>query len=281
MSLAFANEVPDNDHSFRAVMEEYSASHWVPPEGFLAGIRGPTGFSTARRRLRSPPSSLDSDSSDVDMEHAANVVDRFMRSLPTLDPEDFEDFEDFDPEDLPECGICKESYNSGKYPEVQLPCGHIFDKFCLKTLITSSQPRVNNSCPMCRTELFQRDGKAISDHDDHGTSDDDDDDDGISDDDDDGTSDDDDGDSEEDVGASEEIESSRDADESAAEEDVSAMENKPLMVQTAKRAPGKMLTAPQKMRVLCKTKTSRKMQTTKRTPGKMMKSPIFLPRGYQ
>lgn len=80
-------------------------------------------------------------------------AEKFLKSLPTLS---FSDLSEGDQD----CPICIETYNNDRHSEspVRLPCKHIMGKDCLLNWLKSSVLNAkNNTCPMCRTVLFERD----------------------------------------------------------------------------------------------------------------------------
>ncbi|KAM0799606.1 hypothetical protein BDR22DRAFT_963704 [Usnea florida] len=73
----------------------------------------------------------------------------FLRQLPLIPPSTL-------PEDKPVCHICYEPYVHPLPTEMPtvLPCQHIFGRKCISQWIIPSQGRPKNTCPMCRSELF-------------------------------------------------------------------------------------------------------------------------------
>ena len=83
---------------------------------------------------------------------STSAVQRFLESLPVLSPSNLT-------EDSQDCPICFERYEHRQHSEkaVNLPCNHVVGKDCLLKWLTSSALNLNNNtCPMCRTVLFER-----------------------------------------------------------------------------------------------------------------------------
>ena len=79
-------------------------------------------------------------------------AETLLKSLPVLSLTDL-------PKDNQECPICLESYHDSP-PEkpVHLPCSHVIGKDCLlRWLKTCALNAKNNTCPICRAILFDRD----------------------------------------------------------------------------------------------------------------------------
>ena len=77
----------------------------------------------------------------------------FTKSLPVLSLKDL-------PKDSQECPICMEPYQDfpKKENSVRLPCSHVIGKDCLlRWLKTCALNSTNNTCPICRAILFDRD----------------------------------------------------------------------------------------------------------------------------
>ena len=122
---------------------------------------------------------------EMNLDHLANEIntatsgvsnhraETFLKSLPILSLIDL-------PDDNQDCPICMEKYLTPQHdetswgilpprtpsdrgsnptdPPVRLPCNHIIGKDCLRSWLQSSVlNRNNNTCPMCRTVLYNRD----------------------------------------------------------------------------------------------------------------------------
>lgn len=80
-------------------------------------------------------------------------AETFLETLPVLSLADLA-------KDSRECAICMDPYQTSPHKEVavRLLCDHVIGKDCLlKWLKSSPENRHNNSCPICRTILFDRD----------------------------------------------------------------------------------------------------------------------------
>ena len=71
----------------------------------------------------------------------------FLESLPILPASDH-------PEALDTCHICQEAFDNTARPEVpvRLPCHHVFGALCISTWMS-----IQETCPLCRTVLFDPD----------------------------------------------------------------------------------------------------------------------------
>ena len=87
-------------------------------------------------------------------------AEAFLKSLPLVSLKDLS-------EDNKDCLICLESYSDPRKNSevpVRLPCNHVMGKDCLQRWLRSSDSNSNNNtCPMCRTVLFQRPPPSIED----------------------------------------------------------------------------------------------------------------------
>lgn len=82
-----------------------------------------------------------------------NKAETFLRSLPLVLAVDL-------PDNNRDCPICMEEYVTSEHyePPVRLPCDHVFGKDCLRSWLQSSVlNRNNNTCPICRSVLYNRD----------------------------------------------------------------------------------------------------------------------------
>ena len=85
-----------------------------------------------------------------------NVTPNAAKYLSELQPIAVKDL----PQDSRICAICKEPYNSDKYPEQACkvgPCGHVLGRTCLSTWVMPAGSRPNKTCPLCRAALFEDD----------------------------------------------------------------------------------------------------------------------------
>ncbi|CAD6574600.1 MAG: hypothetical protein ASARMPREDX12_006835 [Alectoria sarmentosa] len=90
---------------------------------------------------------------------STTAAQRFLESLPVLSPSNL-------PGDSQDCPICFERYHNRQHGEnaVNLPCNHVLGKGCLLKWLTSSALNLNNNtCPMCRTVLFERHHVSLED----------------------------------------------------------------------------------------------------------------------
>ncbi len=87
-----------------------------------------------------------------------NRAETFLKSVPMVLAVDL-------PDDNRDCPICMEEYVTPEHyePPVRLPCDHVIGKDCLRSWLKSSVLNLNNNtCPMCRTVLYNRD--ILADH---------------------------------------------------------------------------------------------------------------------
>ena len=90
---------------------------------------------------------------------STTAAQRFLEALPVLSPSSL-------PEDSQDCPICFERYQNRPHSEkaVNLPCNHVVGRDCLLKWLTSSASNLNNNtCPMCRTVLFERHHVSLED----------------------------------------------------------------------------------------------------------------------
>ena len=75
----------------------------------------------------------------------------FLHSLPLLPASDH-------PEAITTCPICQEAFENTARPEVpvRLPCQHVFGALCISSWIS-----IKETCPLCRTVLFDPDSPII------------------------------------------------------------------------------------------------------------------------
>ncbi|KAF6226759.1 hypothetical protein HO173_012362 [Letharia columbiana] len=113
-----------------------------------------------RNEIRSRLAQARVDAMDTGTLETSNIrAKTFLESLPVLSLTDLL-------EDKHDCPICIEPYQDPQHSEspVRLPCNHIIGKDCLLSWLTSSALNTkNNTCPICRAVLFERNKVALKD----------------------------------------------------------------------------------------------------------------------
>jgi len=87
-----------------------------------------------------------------DSDESTSTAIIFVRKLPVISMRAI-------PADEHTCGICLDAYLTGDRLEqpIKLPCGHILGHECIAEWLSPEEDVQQNTCPLCRYELFPKD----------------------------------------------------------------------------------------------------------------------------